>query len=309
MAMIKNVSKQKKKKKKLSRLTYNLIITVLFLFGIIVLMYPTFSDMLNRYVNSLLIVDYSDAVNNLTEKDYSQIMAEAKAYNDQHTINLFVDVFENEDYVLSHPYDTLLNPLGDETMGYISIPKINVKLAIGHGTGVVTLEKGVGHIEGTSLPIGGPSTHSVLSAHRGLPSAKLFTDLDEIVVEDKFFIYVLNEVLAYEVDQINVIEPDELDKLAIIPGEDLVTLLTCTPYGVNSHRLIVRGHRIPYVPEDERPNMWHISERDLPIILLCVGILLFLIIFLVMEYIKYRDNKKKRKEEINDKENTAKSNS
>ena len=304
--MTKNVSKQKRKRKKLSRLTYNLIITVLFLFGIIVLMYPTFSDMLNRYVNSLLIVDYSDAVNNLTEKDYSQIMAEAKAYNDQHTINLFVDVFENEDYVLSHPYDTLLNPLGDETMGYISIPKINVKLAIGHGTGVVTLEKGVGHIEGTSLPIGGPSTHSVLSAHRGLPSAKLFTDLDEIVVEDKFFIYVLNEVLAYEVDQINVIEPDELDKLAIIAGEDLVTLLTCTPYGVNSHRLIVRGHRVPYVPEEEKADMWHVSERDLPIFLLSIGIAVFLIIFLIMEYIRYKQRKNAETKEKDEKKNPVK---
>ena len=219
---------KKKSKKGISRLTYNVIIVVLFLLGLVVLLYPTISDLNNKYVNSKLIVDYDQAVSLLSETDYSEILEKARAYNNQHTVNTFYDAFANDEYILSHPYDTLLNPLGDETMGYIDIPKIAVKLAIGHGTGPVTLERGAGHIEGTSLPIGGPSTHSVISAHRGLPSAKLFTDLDQIKKKDKFFIHVLNDTLAYEVDQIIVIEPDDSRELAIKKGEDLVTLLTCT---------------------------------------------------------------------------------
>ena len=284
---------KKKSKKGISRLTYNVIIVVLFLLGLVVLLYPTISDLNNKYVNSKLIVDYDQAVSLLSETDYSEILEKARAYNNQHTVNTFYDAFANDEYILSHPYDTLLNPLGDETMGYIDIPKIAVKLAIGHGTSPVTLERGAGHIEGTSLPIGGPSTHSVISAHRGLPSAKLFTDLDQIKKKDKFFIHVLNDTLAYEVDQIIVIEPDDSRELAIKKGEDLVTLLTCTPYGVNSHRLLVRGHRIPYNPEDisEQASEYKIAERDQPVFLLAIGIILLLIIILIMEYIRHRKKK------------------
>lgn len=284
---------KKKSKKGISRLTYNVIIVVLFLLGLVVLLYPTISDLNNKYVNSKLIVDYDQAVSLLSEADYSEILEKARAYNNQHTVNTFYDAFANDEYILSHPYDTLLNPLGDETMGYIDIPKIAVKLAIGHGTSPVTLERGAGHIEGTSLPIGGPSTHSVISAHRGLPSAKLFTDLDQIKKKDKFFIHVLNDTLAYEVDQIIVIEPDDSRELAIKKGEDLVTLLTCTPYGVNSHRLLVRGHRIPYNPEDisEQASEYKIAERDQPVFLLAIGIILLLIIILIMEYIRHRKKK------------------
>ena len=171
-----------------------------------------------------------------------------------------------------------------------------MKLAIGHGTGTEILEKGVGHIEGTSLPIGGKGTHSVLSAHRGLPSAKLFTDLDEIEINDKFFIYILNEKLAYEVDQINVIEPTEVELLAIDENEDLVTLLTCTPYGVNSHRLLVRGHRIPYVEDDVAIEASHhtIAERDKPVLILVIGLVLLFIIVLIMGIIKRRKEKENR---------------
>ena len=285
-----------RKKKKLSRFTYNLMITVVFLLGLLVLLYPTLSDVYNKLRNQSLIINYEGVVSNISDVDYNKMMADAKAYNDQHKVNVFVDAFNGEEYILSHPYDTLLNPAGNNIMGHIEIPKINVKLAIGHGTGTEILENGVGHIEGTSLPIGGKGTHSVLSAHRGLPSAKLFTDLDEIEINDKFFIYVLNEKLAYEVDQINVIEPTEVELLAIDENEDLVTLLTCTPYGVNSHRLLVRGHRIPYVEDDVAIEASHhtIAERDKPVLILVIGLVLLFIIVLIMGIIKRRKEKENR---------------
>ena len=290
------MNKSPKKKKKMSSLTYNLIVTVMFLFGLLVLLYPTLSDIYNKLRNQTLIVNYENIVSNISETDYSEIMKQAREYNDQHLNNTFTDAFDGEEYILSHPYDTLLNPGGNNIMGYIEIPKLSIRLAIGHGTGVETLERGVGHIEGTSLPIGGPSTHSVLSAHRGLPSAKLFTDLDEIVLKDKFFLYILNESLAYEVDKITVIEPDEADELAIIEGEDLVTLLTCTPYGVNSHRLLVRGHRIPYVAQDviEEASHHTIAKRDRPVFVLAIGVCVLFIIILIFGIIKRRKEKEEK---------------
>ena len=287
------MSSTPKKKRKMSRLTYNLMVTVVFLLGLLVLLYPTLSDIYNKLRNQSLIVNYENVVSSIPENDYSDMMRQAREYNDQHTVNVFTDAFDGEEYILSHPYDTLLNPGGNNIMGHIEIPKINVRLAIGHGTGSDILEKGVGHIEGTSLPIGGESTHSVLSAHRGLPSAKLFTDLDEIVEKDKFFLYILNEKLAYEVDKITVIEPTEVEELAIVEGEDLVTLLTCTPYGVNSHRLLVRGHRIPYVEADiaEEASHFTIADRDKPIIILVIGVVVLFIIVLIMGIIKRRKEK------------------
>ena len=287
------MSNTPKKKRKMSRLTYNLMVTVVFLLGLLVLLYPTLSDIYNKLRNQSLIVNYENVVSSIPENDYSDMMKKAREYNDQHTVNVFTDAFDGEEYILSHPYDTLLNPGGNNIMGYIEIPKLAIRLAIGHGTGIEILEKGVGHIEGTSLPIGGPSTHSVLSAHRGLPSAKLFTDLDEIVEKDKFFLYILNEKLAYEVDKITVIEPTEVEELAIVEGEDLVTLLTCTPYGVNSHRLLVRGHRIPYVEADiaEEASHFTIADRDKPIIILVIGVVVLFIIVLIMGIIKRRKEK------------------
>ena len=285
-----------KKKKRISRLTYNLLVTVILLLGLLVLLYPTLSNIYNDLRNQSLIVDYENVVANISETDYSKILEDARSYNTQHTVNVFVDAFDGEEYILSHPYDTLLNPGGNNIMGYIEIPKISVKLAIGHGTGTEVLQKGVGHIEGTSLPIGGPSTHSVLSAHRGLPSAKLFTDLDMVKEGDKFFIYVLNDTLAYEIDQIVVVEPNEADELAIVEGKDYVTLLTCTPYGVNSHRMLVRGHRIDFVPEDikEQASEHVIADRDKPIYILAIAVIVLIIIMIIMGIIKRRKEREKK---------------
>ena len=275
-----------RKKRRAGNIIITIIIVSIFVVGAGLLLYPTFSNLWNEYRNQQLITDYNDSVQSLDNSEIERIRAEAKAYNDQHTVNTIVDAFtEEEDYILTHPYDQLLNPNGDEIMGSIVIPKIGVNLAIYHGLGKDSLEKGVGHCEGTSLPIGGESTHAVLAGHRGLPSAKLFTDLDQLETGDVFYIKVLDETLAYKVDQIKTVLPEQTEDLAIVPGKDYVTLITCTPYGVNTHRLLVRGTRIPYTPDmakDVAATENNVLANYLPFILLAIGILVFVIIALIM---------------------------
>lgn len=268
-----------------------------FLAGFIILMYPTFSDLWNRYRNSRLVSDYQQEVAEIDTADLEKILADAQAYNAQHTVNTVVDAFDNsENYILTHPYDTLLNPDGDEVMGSIEIPKIRVNLAIYHGTGTDSLEKGVGHVQGTSLPVGGESTHAVLAGHRGLANAKLFTDLDQLRIGDKFFLHILNSTLAYEVDQIEVVEPDDMTYLAIEPGQDLVTLLTCTPYGENTQRLLVRGHRVPYtgtdVKEEQDKQTIHLN-RDEPVRFLAAGLILVFILISIIRAVRRRNERRK----------------
>ncbi len=187
--------------------------------------------------------------------NYDYEMEKARAYNDDlwPTPNPEDFVFLKEEDP-SPEYMDCLNVLGDSMMGYISIPKIDIEIPIYHGTDEETLLNAAGHLEGTSLPIGGESTHSVIAAHRGLPGAALFTNLDKMEIGDHFFLHVLDETLAYEVDQINVVEPDDVSDIVIEDGEDLCTLLTCTPYGVNSHRLLVRGHRVELEEEAEEED-------------------------------------------------------
>ncbi|MBQ0001186.1 MAG: class C sortase [Clostridiales bacterium] len=238
---------KKKRRRKRRPLWQDILFLLGFFVGAVVYLYPDISDSWNYYRDQQLIASYSEAVEAMDPETFDKEWADARAYNEQHTVNVIADAFEDEDYILTHPYDTLLNPAGNMVMGYIDIPKINIQLSIYHGVGKEALEKGVGHIEGTSLPIGGLNTHAVLSAHRGLPSALLFTDLDQLGEGDRFFITVLNEKLAYEVDQINVVLPDDPEVqnlIALEEDKDLITLITCTPYGVNTHRLLVRGHRV-----------------------------------------------------------------
>lgn len=225
-----------------------------------------------------------------------------RAYNAQHTVNEVEDVFDKEkDSVLTPQYDTLLNPNGDEVMGSLEIPKIRVNLAIYHGTGEDVLAKGVGHVQGTSLPVGGEGTHAVLAAHRGLAYAKLFTDLDKLKVGDKFFLHILGDTLAYEVDQVKVVEPDDNDAITIEPGQDLVTLLTCTPYGVNTQRLLVRGHRIPYAEEDvagEEDKYTISMDHEDPVRYVAAGLMAVLLITMIIRNILERTKKRKdRKKE------------
>ena len=234
-----------------------------FLIGAGIAFYPLISKIWNRWRDSLLIAEYQGEVEKIPEADYSDIFAQAKEYNDQHKVNKIVDVFkeDTEDYILTHPYDTLLNPFDNLIMGYLEIPVIDVNLPIYHGCGSASLEKGIGHLEGTSLPIGGTGTHTVLSGHRGLPGRQLLTDLDQVRIGNQFYIHVLNEVLAYEVDQILTVLPDETDSLAIDEDKDLATLVTCTPYSVNTHRLLVRGHRIPYREETKIEQERNLAEK------------------------------------------------
>lgn len=208
--------------------------------GLSLLLYPTIADWWNSMHASKIIASYDAALSDMSDDDYSHLFDEAEAYNKAlHEIK-----FPLLDYDQVEGYHSSLNISGDGIMGYVEIPKISVRLPIYHGTSEGVLQIAVGHMEGTSLPTGGETTHSVLSAHRGLPSARLFTDLDRMIVGDTFTLYVLDRELTYEVDQILIVKPSEVEPLYVIEGEDYCTLVTCTPYGINSHRLLVRGVRI-----------------------------------------------------------------
>ena len=242
----------------MKRILLNVIFGLLFLTGFGVLAYPTISDQWNTYRQSRLISDYEEVISEMEPEDYTREWEAARSFNDTLTSNnIYGDAFGAEGEELQDTeYWTILNAAKDGVMGYMSIPKINVKLAIYHGTGEEVLQTGIGHLNGTKLPIGGESTHSVLAAHRGLPSARLFTDVDQLERGDRIYIRILDETLAYEVDQIlPMVDKDDMDTLqealSIQEGEDHITLFTCTPYGVNSHRLLVRGVRVPYNGEEE----------------------------------------------------------
>ena len=219
------------------------ILVVLLLVGLSVMLYPTVSDRWNSRVQTRAIATYNQSVEQMDTGDKERLLMEAHSYNA--TLSHLTAPFTNwED---AGNYGKILDISGTGIMGYISIPKIQVELPIYHGTSAEVLNVAVGHLQGSSFPVGGENTHAVISAHRGLPSAKLFSDLDQLVEGDTFTVTILDEVLTYEVEKIFIVKPDELDKLAIIPGGDYVTLMTCTPYGVNSHRLLVRAHRVDTV--------------------------------------------------------------
>lgn len=225
---------------KKNNLTTTLLI-IIFLVGLSLLLYPTVSDYWNSLRQSQAVTSYADAVASLQTEDYTAFWNDAVAYNESLTER-------NNNYLLSEEqkalYETMLMVSEYGAMGYIEIPSIACTLPVYHGTDEKILQIAIGHLEWTSLPVGGNSTHCVLSGHRGLPGAKLFTHLDKLVIGDIFMLKVLNEVLTYEVDNIAIVEPDEADLLHIEENKDYCTLVTCTPYGINSHRLLVRGHRI-----------------------------------------------------------------
>lgn len=230
--------------------------TIFFLFilaGLSILNYPFISQWVNRRSQSRVIYEYENAAEKLTEQEKSRLLLDAEAYNRTLTEGqqVLTDGFgkeaeEDSARQVNQRYEALLNPQKDGVMCYLDLPSIDVFLPVYHGTGVDALEQGAGHLYGTSLPVGGESTHAVFAAHRGLASKALFTDLDQIKEGDVFYIHVLGEVLAYKTDQSCIVEPDETKLLEIEDGADYVTLVTCTPYGINSHRLLVRGTRIPY---------------------------------------------------------------
>ena len=216
--------------------------------GVSLLLYPTVSDYWNARHASRAVADYAQNVQALDRDTYDELLAAAEAYN-RSLLTRENAFFLSE--AQQTQYDSLLDISGTGIMGYIEIPSINVSLPIYHGTSDSVLQIAVGHLDWTSLPVGGESTHCVLSGHRGLPSAKLFTNLDQIVEGDTFIIRVLDEVLTYEVDRILIVEPEDVTALQIESGKDLCTLVTCTPYGINSHRLLVRGHRVETTQAEE----------------------------------------------------------
>lgn len=283
----------------------NILIGLMFLAGFAVLVYPTVADQWNTYRQSRLISNYRSVVEKMTEEDFTEEWAKAQQFDASLTQNnIYGDVFGEDDGELqSTEYWKVLNVSKDGVMGYLSIPKLNVKSAIYHGTGDKVLQTGIGHLNGTKLPIGGESTHSVLAGHRGLPSARLFTDIDQMRKGDMFYIHVLDEVLAYQIDQIlDMVDKDDHKTLEaalqIEEGKDQVTLFTCTPYGVNSHRLLVRGTRVPYNGEEEIETS--VAESMLKtvqnyyMIYLILGLsVTFLIIFFMRLLFKKKNNKRK----------------
>lgn len=290
-------------KRKISGILFGLM----FLLGFAILIYPTVSNQWNTYRQNQLISSYEELIGKMAEEDFTKEWEKAKAFND--TIihnNIFGDVFgENGDDIKNTEYWQILNVGNDGVMGYVSIPKINVKLSIYHGTADDVLQTGIGHLNGTKLPIGGESTHSVLAAHRGLPSARLFTDIDQLERGDMFYIHVLDETLAYQVDQIlDMVDKDDNETLQkalqIEEGQDCVTLFTCTPYGVNSHRLLVRGTRVPYNGEEEiestAAESMLKSIQNYYMIYLILGLSVTLLVILLMKFL-IKPGKKKHKKE------------
>ena len=290
-------------KKKISAILFGL----LFLVGFGILVYPTVSNQWNTYRQSQLISNYQSVVQDMKPEDFTQEWERAEAFNATITQNnLYSDVFgESTTDLQSTEYWKVLNEAGDGIMGYLSIPKINIKLAIYHGTADDVLQTGVGHLNGTKLPIGGESTHCVVAAHRGLPSAKLFTDIDQLRNGDKFYIHVLDQILAYEVDQIlPMVDKDDHETLEnalkIEEGKDQVTLFTCTPYGVNSHRLLVRGPRVAYNGEEDKEAT--ISEsmvesiKNYYMIYTILGLAVTLLVILLLRYLSKKKKNKQPKE-------------
>lgn len=280
-------------KRKLSGILFGL----LFLVGLGILCYPTISDQWNSYRQNQLITTYEEAVSVLEPEDYSREWEAARRFDAQLTQNnLYGDVFGEEEGELEDTeYWKVLNISGDGVMGYLSIPKIHLKLSIYHGTGEEVLQTGVGHLNGTKLPIGGESTHSVLAAHRGLPSARLFTDIDQLYKGDMIYIHILDEIFAYEVDQIlPMVDKDDMaalgEALQITEGEDYVTLFTCTPYGVNSHRLLVRGSRVPYEGEEEKSASTPVETmleavQNYYMLYLTLGLSVTLLVILILKFL------------------------
>ena len=268
------------KKKKGNFIT--LLLVLILLVGLSLLLYPTVSDYWNSYHQTRAIAAYSEEVANLNQEQYDEIWAAAERYNaslnDRDEAYLLSDAHKEE-------YERQLDVSGLGIMGYIEIPSIDCSLPIYHGTDESVLQIAVGHLEWSSLPVGGEGTHCVISGHRGLPSAKLFTNLDKLVVGDVFMLRVLDEVLTYEVDQILIVEPQETAALEIEEGKDYCTLVTCTPYGVNTHRLLVRGHRVANAQEAKTVRVTADAVQIEPLLvapMVAIPLLLVLLILLLL---------------------------
>lgn len=257
-----------------------ILLVLIFFVGLAVMLYPTISDYINQRNQTRVVNSYAQQVDGLSDADYTAYFDAADVFNQK--IAADSDALYHADRFST--YSTTLDVTGTGIMGYITIPRIGVELPIYHGTSDAVLQVAAGHLEGTSLPVGGESTHAVISAHRGLPSAKLFTNLDQLEVGDTFTITVLDRVLTYEVDQISIVLPTETDNLKVVDGKDYVTLMTCTPYGINSHRLLVRGRRIETPDKLKHIRVTSEAAKIEPIItapIMALPLLLLLLLWLL----------------------------
>lgn len=335
--------KKEKKEKKSGQKNlwlFKILIIVVFLFGIALLVYPSLGNIISCVQQQQVVEEYEKQIAQMYEKDIEMQKDLAVKYNKSLSQITLQDPFENIDEPTEaeskqslDSYFDMLSVGGQNMMGYIKIPKISVSLPIYHGASEAQLQKGVGHLNGTSLPVGGEGTHCVLSGHTGVPGNMLFTDLDKLEIGDRFYLHVLDEVLAYKVDSINVIDPDDTSKIKIEPGKDYCTLLTCTPYGINTHRLLVRGERTAYTEgeDDENVDVIEVTDADGNVVetriapkdyieifglripnwvaYVLIPILSFLLILLVLIIVRKRNREKDEEEKGKVKEgDTAKEN-
>lgn len=281
------------KKVNIPKLTYIFMIIM----GICVMLYPITIGYVNSNKEHQTISTYTSDLKSITEAKYVDMLKEAEKYNQSLTDSDILDAFSSDnDTFIKKEYIDLLNINDNDVMGYIKIPKIDVSLPIYHGTSSKVLQKGVGHLENSSLPIGGEGTHAILSSHRGLPSSKLFSDLNQLAEGDMFYIHILDQILAYKVDQVMIVEPSNVENLKITEGEDYVTLVTCTPYAINTHRLLVRGSRVEY-NEEILNNIvveHKISTSDVILFIgLFIGIIIIVISSLIIKRIDARIKSRK----------------
>lgn len=273
------------------------ILIVILLAGLSLLLYPSVSNYWNSFHQTQAITEYSNVVDNLSNEEYDRLWQEAVNYNNEFAKKPCKYDLTNAERA---KYNSVLDVGGSGVMGTIEIPSLRVNLPIYHGVADEVLQIAVGHVEWSSLPVGGSSTHCVLSGHRGLPSAKLFTHLDEMVVGDVFMIRVLDEILTYEVDQILIVEPEDTKDLQIEEGKDYCTLLTCTPYGINTHRLLVRGHRIETVEDLSMRVTADAVQMDSLIVASIIGVPLLLILLIIV-LLNNKDKDKTKKKRKHDK--------
>ena len=270
-------------------------LVLLLLAGVSLLLYPSLSDYWNSMHQTRAIASYAETVSQLDTAQYDEMWKAAQDYNRSLAQRETAFALTDEQKAA---YESLLDVSGLGVMGYIEIPEIDCSLPIYHGMEESVLQVAVGHLEWSNLPVGGEGTHCVLSGHRGLPSAKLFTNLDKLAVGDTFLLRVLDEVLTYEVDQILIVEPEQVDALGIVPGEDYCTLVTCTPYGINTHRLLVRGHRVENTPEAARMHVTADATQFDPLLVapvLAIPVLLLLLMILLVP-----KRRRKSREDKND---------
>lgn len=281
-------------KKFLKKHLIEMILSVILLVGLCLLLYPTVSNWWNSLHQTQAIAGYTEIIENTSQEELQAMLDAAHTYNENLRRRDGSFILNDEEMA---EYESLLNIGGSGVMGVIEIPVINVNLPVYHGTEEEVLQVGVGHIAGSSLPVGGTGTHCLLSGHRGLPSARLFTDLDRIIEGDIFTVTVLDRTITYEVDQIRIVLPAEVDELAIVDGKDYCTLITCTPYGVNTHRILIRGHRVDNI-EGETPIKREAVKISSTVVILAVSLPLLFIVWIGTTIFYSMKRPKKSEKEI-----------